>query len=108
MSHPYASELCSLRARPLAGSHCVYRGGQREVEPRETARRVRRKGDTQATVGVQKDVRMMVGALGLLRDPVDERNRRGEVLAIDIGDQRVALASPGRIKRGEAGLDLLV
>jgi hypothetical protein len=55
---------------------------------------------------VDQDVGVVVGELGLRRDPVDERDRGREVLARQLGHDRVALATPGRTQRGKARVDV--
>ncbi len=49
---------------------------------------------------------MVVRPLGLGGDPVDQRDRRREVRALELGDDRVALAPPGRAELGQRGVDL--
>jgi len=48
----------------------------------------------------------VVGLAGRDGDPVNQRDRAGEVRALDVGDERVALAAPARPERGKARLDL--
>ena len=96
-------------ARPAAARDSlqrVDRGGQREVALRQAARGVRRQRDPQPAVAVDQDVRMVIRGLGLGSDAIDQRDRRREVRALQIGDDRVALAPPGRAQLGERRFDL--
>jgi len=51
---------------------------------------------------------MVVGALGDLRDPVHQRDRRVEVGTLDVADDRVAFAAPGRADAREPFADRII
>src|SRR5258708_3493143 len=51
---------------------------------------------------------MVVGALGLGGDPVDETDHLGEVAALAVGHERVALAPPRRADRTHSLGDLVL
>ena len=72
----------------------VDRRGEREVVLGDPVRGVGRERDAQVFVAVDQQVGVVIGPLGLDRDPVDERDRAHEVLALAVADERVALAAP--------------
>ena len=74
--------------------------GEVEIRLGDTAGGVSGERERDLVVAVDGDVRVMVGRLGRLGHPVDEGDRRREVVELQLADDRVALALPVAVRPG--------
>jgi hypothetical protein len=77
-----------------------------EIGTGEPALGVRRDLQANPVPAVQEDVGMMVGGLGSVGNPVDERDRMGKVGELPLAHDRLALARP--LAASEPSVDLRV
>ena len=89
----------SVAAAP-ASARCqrLDRPGQLEIGAGDPARAMGRQADLEGPIAPQAEVRMVVGRLGGIGDPIEQRDGIAEVAATVRPDERVAVARPaGRL-----------